>query len=70
MTQSNSVEKLDIGQYKFTLENNVVYVLWGEADMPEEITGQVTMTDVSGFETVLDAADIFFSESPVFIEII
>jgi hypothetical protein len=63
-----SVEKLDDGQYKFTLENNVVYVLWGEGNIPEEIAGQVTMTDVSGSETVLDATDIILSDSPVFIE--
>ena len=66
----DSVDKLDIGQYKFTLGSNVVYVLWGEADIPEEITGQLTMTDVSGFEMVLDATDIVLSDSPVYIELI
>ena len=66
----NTVEKLDDYHFKFTLENNVVYVLWGENDMPEEITGQVKMTDVSGSETVLNSADIVISESPVFIEIL
>ena len=29
----NTVEKLDDYQFKFTLENNVVYVFWGENDM-------------------------------------
>lgn len=66
----NTVEKLDDYHFKFTLENNVVYVLWGENDMPEEITGQVKMTDVSGSETVLNSAGIVISESPVFIEIL
>ena len=66
----DSVEKLDDDQYKFTLENNVVYVLWGNGSIPEEITGQVKMTDVSGSETVLNSADIVISESPVFIETI
>jgi hypothetical protein len=66
----DSVEKLGDGQYKFELEDNVVYVLWGENNMSDEITGQVKMTDVSGSETVLNSADIVISESPVFIEII
>jgi len=66
----DTVEKLNEGQYMFTLENNVVYVLWGENDTPEEITGQVKITDVSGSETVLNSADIVISESPVFIEIL
>lgn len=66
----DSVEKLDVGQYKFTLENNVVYVLWGENNIPEEIIGQVKMTDVSGSEIVLNTADLSLSDSPVFIEMI
>ncbi len=44
--------------------------IWGENDMPEEIEGQVKMTNASGSETVLDAVDIVSSNSPVFIEII
>jgi hypothetical protein len=66
----NSVEKLDEGQYKFIFEANVVYVLWGENSIPEEITGQVKMTDISGFETIINTTDIIISDSPIFIEII
>ena len=66
----DTVEKLNEDQYKFILENNFVYVLWGDGNIPEEITGQVKMTDVSGSETVLNSTDIVISESPVFIEII
>ena len=65
-----SVEKLNEGQYKFTMDDNVVYVLWGENTIPQEIIGQVIMTDVSGFETILDITEISISDSPVFIEII
>jgi len=64
----DTVEKLDDYQFKFTLENNVVYVLWGENNIPEEITGQVRMTDASGSETVLNITDLSLSDSPVFIE--
>ena len=66
----NSVEKLDMGQYKFTLEDNVVYVLWGENNITGEIIGQVKVTDATGSETVLNAEDAYLTESPVFIEII
>ena len=66
----NSVEKLDIGQCKFTMEDNVVYVLWGEKNIPEEIIGQIKMTDVEGSETILNITDLSLSDSPVFIEII
>ena len=65
-----SVEKLSEGRYKFTLEDNVVYVIWGENNIPEEITGQVKMTDVSGSETILNISELSLSDSPVFIEII
>ncbi|MCK4995889.1 MAG: hypothetical protein KAR55_03290 [Thermoplasmatales archaeon] len=65
----DNIEKLGAGQYKFTLENNVVYVLWGENDIPGEISGQVKMTDASGSETVLNSADLSLSDSPVFVEI-
>ncbi len=65
----DNIEKLGAGQYKFTLENNVAYVLWGENDIPGEISGQVKMTDVSGSETVLNSADLSLSDSPVFVEI-
>jgi hypothetical protein len=64
------VEQLDDGQYKFTIENDVVYVLWGGNDIPDEITGQVRVTDSIGSETLMQAADVVLSESPVFIEIL
>ncbi|MCK4364962.1 MAG: hypothetical protein KAW45_02820 [Thermoplasmatales archaeon] len=66
----DNIEKLGAGQYKFTLENNVVYILWGENNIPEEITGQIKMTDVSGSETILNTEDLSLSDSPVFIEIV
>jgi hypothetical protein len=65
-----SVEKIRDGQYKFILESNVIYVLWNDTIIPEEIVGQVKITDVSGTETIVDSADIELSDSPVFIEII
>ena len=64
-----SVEKIGEGQFKFIFNNSVVYVLWGENDIPEEISGNITVTDVSGLERILDAEELSLTESPVFIEI-
>jgi len=66
----DSVEKLDENQYKFTSEENIVYVIWGENNVPEEITDQIKKTDASGVETILDAEDLSLTDSPVFIEMI
>jgi hypothetical protein len=65
-----NVEELDEGQYKFTLENNVVYILWGEGSIPSEITGQIKKTDVNGTESIIDSDELSLSKNPVFIEII
>jgi hypothetical protein len=63
-------EKLTEGQFKFIFNESIVYVLWGEENVTNEITGQVRLTDVSGIETILDSEGIILSESPVFIEIL
>jgi hypothetical protein len=64
-----SVEKLDEGQYKFILEDETVYVLWGEGSIPVEITGQIKKTDVSGQETIINSDDLVLSKSPIYVEI-
>lgn len=66
----DEVEMLNDSQYKFTVDGKVVYVLWGEKNIPEEITGQVKVTDVLGKETIFDSKDLYLSEDPVFIEIL
>jgi hypothetical protein len=66
----DSCEKITEGQFKFIINENIVYVLWGEENITEEITGQVKLTDISGFETLIDAGEIILTESPVFVEIL
>jgi hypothetical protein len=63
-----SVERLDEDKYKFSLEENVVYVFWGENVIPEEVTSQVKMTDSSGVETILNATELILTNSPIFVE--
>jgi hypothetical protein len=63
-------EILSEGQFKFSVEDDVVYVLWGEDNISEEIKGQVILTDITGSETTLDSSEITLNDSPVFIEIL
>ena len=66
----NSVEKLGEGQFKFTIDSKVVYVLWGANNIPEEIIGTVKRTEIDGVETTIESAEISLEDSPVFIEMI
>jgi hypothetical protein len=55
------------GQYKFTIGGRTVYALWGSGSLPAEIAGEVRVIDITGTETITDAASIYLSDSPVFI---
>lgn len=63
-----AVEKLMEGQYKFTVKEKPVYVLWGYGPAPPQVTGTVLVTDVRGKTQEIDAAYITLTESPVFVE--
>lgn len=63
-----SGEKLAEGQYKFMVEGEAIYVLWGSGKIPEEIAGEVLVTDICGKETSTDASTINLTESPIFVE--
>lgn len=65
----DSVEVLDEGQYLFSVDGESVYVLW-DGNLPSEISGSVTVIDVLGEESEMDASDISFSESsPVIVKL-
>ncbi len=59
-----------IGQYKFINGDKAVYVLWGEAGLPSEISGKVKVTDIYGESSEIDANDIILSDKPIFVEIL
>ena len=63
-----SAEKLAEGQYRFMVEGKAIYVLWGSGEIPEEITGEVVVTDIYGKETRIDSSAINLTESPIFVE--
>ena len=63
-----SAEKLAEGQYRFMVEGKAIYVLWGSGEIPEEITGEVLVTDIYGEETRTNSSAISLTESPIFVE--
>lgn len=64
----DSVEKIAPGQYLFMVNGKSVYVLWGGGTLPETITGVVTMTDIYGESSQVDASNIILTGTPVYIE--
>jgi len=65
----SKVEKIASGQYKFTVGNKTIYALWSET-LPNEILGQVRVTDINGQERLTDTAGIELNaDRPVFIEL-
>lgn len=61
-------ERLGESQYRFTLEDREVYVLWKDADVPTELSGPVTVTEVDGTERGTTAEELEVGEGPVFVE--
>ncbi len=64
----SQVETLAYGQYKFTVNDRPVYVLWGSGEPPEEISGQVRVTTYTGEEYEARADQITLGDDPVFVE--
>jgi hypothetical protein len=67
----NSVERITDTQYKFTVNNKPVYVLWsdsGTGDVPTEIKGVVKVTNYLGEGRIMQTNQITVTESPVFVE--
>ena len=64
----STVEVVATDQYRFTVSGNPVYLLWGSGTLPTEISGEVTVTDVTGGVSTKDASQITLTESPIFVE--
>ena len=60
----------EVGQYKFVDGDDVVYVLWGEAEIPSEISGQVEVADIYGESETMDASELVLTDEPVFVELL
>lgn len=61
-------EELKVGHYKFVVDGESVYVLWGGV-MPAEISGQVKITDAGGATIIVDASEVNLGASPIFLEV-
>jgi hypothetical protein len=59
-----------IGQYKFIQGPERVYVLWGNAKLPEEISGKIKVTDIYGESKIINSSEFILSEKPVFVELV
>ena len=57
-----------IGQYKFINGSDIVYVLWGNAEIPSEITGQIKVPDIYGESQEMAAESLTLEDVPVFVE--
>jgi len=60
-----------VGQYKFTIGNRTVYVLWGEAPLPQELQGKLLkVTNIYGESKIMKSTEVKLSDSPIYIEIV
>jgi len=64
----SKVEKISDGQYKFIVNGKSIYVLWGSGKAPAEISGRVTVTDLTGQTSTSKASKITLSDSPIYVE--
>lgn len=64
----SSVQELGDGRFKFIVNGKPVYVLWGDGQLPAELTGQVRITYISGRETSVMVSELKLTDNPVFVE--
>lgn len=69
----SKVENLAQGQYKFTVGDKTVYVLWSDKEIapeiPQELQGKaVTVTDMGGNVSTKYGQEINLTRDPVFVE--
>lgn len=64
------VDQLKANQYKFKVDDQWVYVLWGNGNPSNEISGIVDVTDLAGTITQMDISELDLTDSPVFVEMV
>ena len=69
----SSLEKITVGQYKFTIGEKTVYVLWSDTpiapEIPKELQDKVvTVTDMGGNVETKYGREINLTPDPVFVE--
>ncbi len=58
---------IEEGHYKFNIDGKTVFALFGGGKVPAEISGQITVLDIDGVETMMEASEVRLSDSPIFI---
>lgn len=58
-----------LGQYKFINGDEIVYAMWGAADLPAEITGQIIVTNANGDEKTMEVDELVLTDEPIFVEL-
>lgn len=64
----DSVQKLGEGQYRFSIGDRTVYVLWGSQPLPGEIRGKIRVTDIYGQVSETRAESLTLTDAPVYVE--
>jgi len=59
----------NIGQYKITKGTEVFYVLWGDAVIPEEISGTIEIIDIYGNSKIDSVYNLVLSGTPQYIQL-
>ena len=62
-----SVVKLSEGCYKFKVYDADVYVLWNPGVLPSNVTGTVTVVDMYGNVSIVDASQVQVSNNPIYV---
>lgn len=58
----------DVYVFKFLVDGKPVHVLWGFGSLPQEIQGQVVVTNMYGKEVVTDSSQVKLTDEPIYVE--
>jgi len=61
--------KVTAGQYKFTVEGRTHYILWGDSELPQEITGSVIVTDIYNNTSQMHSSEVVLTEEPIYLKL-
>lgn len=61
------VERIAEGQYRFTKDKQIIYVLWGK-NPPPELPEKVRVTYLDGREIIIKAEDLRLTDDPILVE--
>jgi hypothetical protein len=60
-------KKVTAGQYRFKVDGQWSYVLWGSGALPAELQNRVQVTDIYGATSVVQANSIVLTSTPIYV---